>query len=318
VDQEPFCGISSSITMMANSEVTVVCEPCQDMKMWIAVDSALAPAKVLELCAEAAWCLAGLIPKSFDNEPHMIDYADADGKIYPSIMWHGIIILSGKQAALNKFFTGSFPLSWPTVVKRQGDDKLHEPEEGCIGPYDVVAAFGNADSDAMKKASNKLSLYNPKLSQAEWPLPCLDIQAKEFLNRDALVLSREMAPGRAANVCAHLGIAAYERAHTLSNYDKSWFPQVFACSADTHFELQNIFDLSQAAQEPCVSFLKSMEVGGAKVQMEQTRSTLSADVYFNAVAVVGSDETCVCCKGLGKILDEVCPLCEGDRAWCCQ
>lgn len=39
----------------------------------------------------------------------------------------------------------------------------------------------------------------------------------------------------------------------------------------------------------------------------------SADDCFNAVAVVGSDETCACCKGLGKILDKDCPFCGGDR-----
>jgi len=297
---------------------TAVREPQQEMKMWIAVDSALPPAQVLTLCAEAASGLAALIPESFDQEPHLIDYEDANGKIYPCIMWHGIIIFSGKQAALNKFLTASFSLAWPALVRQHGDDRLKQPEQGCKKAHDAVAVFGIAGSDVMKKASNKLSLYNPKLSADEWPLQCIDIQASEFLNKDVLVLSRDMAPGRAANVCAHLGVAAHERARALSVNAEAWHPHVVVCSDERQHELLNVFDASQALRKPCVAFLKTMEVGGAKVQIEETRSTCSADVYFDAVAVVGSREICICCEGSGEVSDEVCPLCDGDPTWLCQ
>merc|ERR1712048_2408 len=37
---------------------------------------------------------------------------------------------------------------------------------------------------------------------------------------------------------------------------------------------------------------------------------------FNAVAVVAPEESCVCCKGASNLLDEICPLCDNDDAWC--
>ena len=69
--------------------------PAAPRKMAVVVRKDLEAGRTCNVVAHLA---AGLATQVGGFEMHCLDYVDADGKIYPSISWHNIVILSGKKS----------------------------------------------------------------------------------------------------------------------------------------------------------------------------------------------------------------------------
>lgn len=278
--------------------------PPRSHKLWIAInkDAALASATTLQICARLGYAVGSHPNLGVFDELFVVDYKSADGEVYPSVAWHGVIILHGKRAGVAKFLRDSreglskAPTGVCTLVAVRKQDKIAiHFEDGDGEPYcprddeELVAVAIHAPEEAMdKKASNKLSLFNGGVGENALASTSAPPAGVSGAKKDSLLLAGFCTPGRAANVAGHLGIAlAADRRRREEQEDsprsvvQSWEPEIIITEGG---ELAAQFRTRKAAGENAVAFVQPMEAGGAVVQLQATKAMSSRDMVFDGVA----------------------------------
>lgn len=252
--------------------------PAVNMKLWIAIDPSIPKLQVLAMCAQCGFRMAELVNVNADDasELHCVNFRDADGRVYPSILWHDVTIFQAQPNKLRRFVSGFLDEGLPTLVQRVTDVELSVPDDSDSA-YQLAASFGPADSPAMRRAS-RLSDYNPPIA-ADWSLDPTPVEKMESM----ILIDSRMSPSGAAKVCSRLGVSAWHEAQALG--PASWSPKLVCQQA-----LSDVFSEARRLQMPTVAYLKTMEIGEAKFQLENTALVASADHSFAAVAVVTSQQ----------------------------